>query len=102
MNSTLRNENRNFTGLSLPPLPTYLNSNSFNTSNSLAVSEQETLNERLFTTEEILGLKNVIPNGLSVSGASAVCNSMGKGRMHRYEWGKDNDSGTAATRKSPW
>jgi len=27
---------------------------------------------------------------------------MGKGRMHRYEWGKDNDSGTAATRKSPY
>ena len=64
MNNTLRNESRNFTGLSLPPLPTYLNSNSFNTSNSLAVSEQETLNERLFTTEEILGLKNVIPGGL--------------------------------------
>ena len=26
----------------------------------------------------------------------------GKGHMHRYELGKDNDSGTAATRKSPW
>ena len=65
MNSSLRNENNNFRGLNLPPLPNYLNNNSFNTSNSLAVSEQETLNERLFTTEEILGLKNVIPNGLS-------------------------------------
>ena len=64
MNNTLRNESKNLQGLSLPPLPTYLNSNSFNTSNSLAVSEQETLNERLFTTEEILGLKNVIPGGL--------------------------------------
>lgn len=65
MNNTLRNESQNFKGLSLPPLPTYLNTNSFNTSNSLAVSEQETLSERLFTTEEVLGLKNVIPGGLS-------------------------------------
>ena len=39
---------------------------------------------------------------LFVSGASAVGNSMGKGHMHRYEWSRDNDSGTAATRKSPW
>jgi hypothetical protein len=39
---------------------------------------------------------------LFVSGASIVGNSMGKGHMHRYEWGRDNDSGTAATRKSPW
>ena len=29
-------------------------------------------------------------------------NSMRKGHMHRYEWSRDNDSGTAATRKSPW
>ena len=27
---------------------------------------------------------------------------MRKGHMHRYEWSRDNDSGTAATRKSPW
>ena len=35
------------------------------------------------------------------SGASIVGNTILKGHMHRYEWSRDIDSGTAATRKSP-
>ena len=38
---------------------------------------------------------------LFVSGASIVGNTILKGHMHRYEWSRDIDSGTAATRKSP-
>ena len=35
------------------------------------------------------------------SGASIVGHTILKGHMHRYEWSRDIDSGTAATRKSP-
>ena len=38
---------------------------------------------------------------LFVSGASIVGNTILKGHMHRYEWSRDIDSGTAATRKAP-
>ena len=38
---------------------------------------------------------------LFVSGASIVGDTILKGHMHRYEWSRDIDSGTAATRKSP-
>ena len=38
---------------------------------------------------------------LFVSGASIVGNTILKGHMHWYEWSRDNDLGTAATRKSP-
>ena len=38
---------------------------------------------------------------LFVSEASIVGNTILKGHMHRYEWSRDNDLGTAATRKSP-
>ena len=38
---------------------------------------------------------------LFVSEASIVGNTILKGHMHRYEWSRDIDSGTAATRKAP-
>ena len=38
---------------------------------------------------------------LFVSGASIVGDTILKGHMHRYEWSRDIDLGTAATRKSP-
>ena len=38
---------------------------------------------------------------LFVSEASIVSNTILKGHMHRYEWSRDIDSGTAATRKAP-
>ena len=38
---------------------------------------------------------------LFVSEASIVGNTILKGHMHRYEWSRDIDLGTAATRKSP-
>ena len=38
---------------------------------------------------------------LFVSRASIVGNTILKGHMHRYEWSRDIDSGTAATRKAP-
>ena len=38
---------------------------------------------------------------LFVSEASIVGNTILKGHMHRYEWSRDIESGTAATRKSP-
>ena len=38
---------------------------------------------------------------LFVSGASIVGNTILKGHMHRYEWSRDIESGTAATRKAP-
>ena len=38
---------------------------------------------------------------LFVSESSIVGNTILKGHMHRYEWRRDIDSGTAATRKAP-
>ena len=38
---------------------------------------------------------------LFVSEASIVGNTILKGHMHRSEWSRDIDSGTAATRKAP-
>ena len=38
---------------------------------------------------------------LFFSGASIVGDTIFKGHMNRYEWSRDIDSGTAATRKSP-
>ena len=38
---------------------------------------------------------------LFFSEASIVGNTILKGHMHRYEWSRDIDSGTAATRKAP-
>ena len=35
------------------------------------------------------------------SAASIVGHTILKGHMHRYEWSRDIDSGTAATRKAP-
>ena len=38
---------------------------------------------------------------LFVSRASIVGDTILKGHMHRYEWSRDIESGTAATRKAP-
>ena len=38
---------------------------------------------------------------LFVSESSIVGNTILKGHMHRYDWSRDIESGTAATRKAP-